>query len=186
VTRALSAGLRRPWFDRVRLSPLPYSGSERCSCRRSSARVGSAAVRQRAGDHSPRASRCNFKLWVRIFAQNRTEERAIAGPRAFNGLCDDEGVPLICPTCQVFAQSASVPATACYLAWGRFRYFCLGATAAWRFLQSMQAILGFFADGVCDLRRKPGLPSWYETRRDARLVVLLLVGADGFSLFARR
>jgi hypothetical protein len=26
-------------------------------------------------------------------------------PRAFNGLCDDEGVPLICPTCQVFAQS---------------------------------------------------------------------------------
>jgi hypothetical protein len=46
-----------------------------------------------------------------------------AGPRAFNGLCDDEGVPLICPTCQVFAQSASVPATACYFAWGCFRYF---------------------------------------------------------------
>src|SRR6266550_2563751 len=55
-----------------------------------------------------------------------------AGPRAFNGLCDDEGVPLICPTCQVFAQSASVPATACYLAWGRFRYFWLGATATRR------------------------------------------------------
>jgi hypothetical protein len=46
-----------------------------------------------------------LQLRVRIFAQNRTEERAIAGPRAFNGLCDDEGVPLICPTCQVFAQS---------------------------------------------------------------------------------
>src|SRR5712671_2601183 len=55
-----------------------------------------------------------------------------AGPRVSNGLCDDEGVPLICPMCQVFAQSASVPATACYLAWGRFRYFWLGATATRR------------------------------------------------------
>jgi hypothetical protein len=26
-------------------------------------------------------------------------------PRAFDGLCDDEGVLLICPTCQVLAQS---------------------------------------------------------------------------------
>ena len=43
--------------------------------------------------------------------------------RAFDGLCDDEAVPLICPTCQVFAQSASLPATACYFAWGCFRYF---------------------------------------------------------------
>jgi hypothetical protein len=32
----------------------------------------------------------------------------MARPRAFDGLCDDEGVPLICPTCQVLAQS--VPA----------------------------------------------------------------------------
>ena len=68
------------------------------------------------------------QLWVRIFAQNRTEERArYRGPRAFNGLCDDEGVPLIRPTCQVFAQSTSVPASACYFAWGCFRYFWLGA-----------------------------------------------------------
>ena len=66
-----------------------------------------------------------LQLRVRIFAQNRTEDRAVAGPRAFNGLCDDEGVPLICPTCQLFAQSASVPATACYFAWGRFRDFRL-------------------------------------------------------------
>src|SRR6266567_4839404 len=35
---------------------------------------------------------------------NYTELRAIAGLRAFNGLCDNEGVPLICPTCQVLAQ----------------------------------------------------------------------------------
>src|SRR5207245_11437173 len=27
------------------------------------------------------------------------------GPWASSGLCDDEGVPLICPTCQVLAQS---------------------------------------------------------------------------------
>src|SRR5712675_186231 len=86
------------------LSPLPCRGLELCSRRYllGHAHRKARAVRQRAGDHSPRASRCNFKLWVRIFAQNRTEERAIAGPRAFNGLCDDEGVPLICPTCQVF------------------------------------------------------------------------------------
>src|SRR5712672_2187135 len=68
-----------------------------------------------------------LQLRVRIFAQNRTEDRAVAGPRAFNGLCDDEGVPLIRPTCQVFAQSTSVPASACYFAWGCFRYFWLGA-----------------------------------------------------------
>src|SRR5712675_1264303 len=86
------------------LSPLPCRGLELCSRRYllGHAHRKARAVRQRAGDHSPRASRCNFKLWVRIFAQNRTEERAIAGPRAFNGLCDNEGVPLICPTCQVF------------------------------------------------------------------------------------
>jgi hypothetical protein len=41
-------------------------------------------------------------------------------------------MPLICPTCQVFAQGASVPATACYFAWGCFRYFRWGATATWR------------------------------------------------------
>ena len=42
AARALSAGLRQPWFDRVRLSPLPYLGSERCSCRHSSARASEA------------------------------------------------------------------------------------------------------------------------------------------------
>src|ERR1700716_2050124 len=89
-------------------------------------RVGSAAVRQRAGDHSLRRANA-LQLRVRIFAQNRTEERSIAGPRVSNGLCDDEGVPLICPTCQVFAQSASVPATACYLCMGSFSTFLVGS-----------------------------------------------------------
>ena len=32
-------------------------------------------------------------------------EAEIADPQASSGLCDDEGVPLICPTCQVLAQS---------------------------------------------------------------------------------
>src|SRR5947207_8433697 len=36
-------------------------------------------------------------------------------------------MPLICPTCQVFSQSTSLPGTACYFAWGCFRYFWLGA-----------------------------------------------------------
>src|SRR5205814_5763646 len=35
-----------------------------------------------------------------------------------------EGVPLICPTCQVLPPKASLPAPACYFAWGCFRYFC--------------------------------------------------------------
>ncbi len=50
--------------------------------------------------HAAREAR-GRSMWVGIFAQNHTERHAIAGPRAFSGLCDDEGVPLICPTCQV-------------------------------------------------------------------------------------
>jgi hypothetical protein len=34
-----------------------------------------------------------------------TEQRAVGRPRSFDGLCDEEAVPLICPTCQVSAQS---------------------------------------------------------------------------------
>ncbi len=33
---------------------------------------------------------------------------------------------------EVLFPAASVPATAGYFAWGRFRYFRLGATATWR------------------------------------------------------
>src|SRR6266571_6377055 len=70
-------------------------------------------------------SRANATSIVcRDFRPNHTEQRAIAAPRAFNGLCDDEGVPLICPTCQVLPPKASLPAPACYFAWGCFRYFC--------------------------------------------------------------
>src|SRR6266702_5787198 len=49
-----------------------------------------------------KTSRANANSIVgRDFRPNHPERRAIAGPRALNGLCDDEGVPLICPTCQV-------------------------------------------------------------------------------------
>jgi hypothetical protein len=89
--------------------------------RRIEARSGQSEIKSATDVKS--AKPMQLQLWVRIFARYRTEQRAIAGPRAFNGLCYDEAVPLICPTCQVFAQSASVPATACYLAWGCFRYF---------------------------------------------------------------
>src|SRR5712691_2938056 len=62
-----------------------------------------------------RMTRCGEPLqlqsWIGIFAQHHTEGRAIAGPRAFSGLCDEEGVPLICPTCQVLAQGVPLPAT---------------------------------------------------------------------------
>ncbi len=52
--------------------------------------------------------------------------RAIAGPRPFNGLCDDEGMPLICPTCQVLGQSVR-PGDRLLLCMGLFSIFCLGS-----------------------------------------------------------
>ncbi|HYS85096.1 MAG TPA: hypothetical protein VEN78_08855, partial [Bradyrhizobium sp.] len=60
-----------------------------------------------------------------------------AGPRAFNGLCDDEfnglcddeGVPLICPTCQVFAQSA-LAGDRLLLCMGLFSIFLVGSHGA--------------------------------------------------------
>ncbi len=77
---------------------------------RSGTRVGSAAAWQHAGDHSLRraiaTSRANATSFVgRDFPP---KSHRTAGPRASNGLCDDEGVPLICPTCQVLAQSVLV------------------------------------------------------------------------------
>ena len=100
-------------------------------------RVGSAAARQHAGDHSLRraiaksraiaTSRANATAIVcRDFRPNHTEWRAIAGPRAFNGLCDDEGVPLICPTCQVLAQSVLAGARL-LLCMGLFSIFLVGS-----------------------------------------------------------
>jgi hypothetical protein len=69
-------------------------------------------------------TRCGEPMQLSIVGKNFSPKiapnRAL---RAFDGLCDDEAVPLICPTRQVFAQSASLPATACYFAWGCFRYF---------------------------------------------------------------
>jgi len=94
-------------------------------------RVGSAAARQHAGGHSLRraiaTSRANANSIVgRHFRPNHTEQRAIAGPRAFNGLCDDEGVPLICPTCQVLAQSV-LAGDRMLLCMGLFSIFLVGS-----------------------------------------------------------
>src|SRR5439155_24862877 len=73
------------------------------------------------------------RLWVRVFAQNHTGQRAIAGSRDFNGLCDDEGVPLICPTCQVSAQSVHADDRP-LLCMGLFSIFLVGghSDAAWQ------------------------------------------------------
>src|SRR6266550_2148587 len=106
-----------------------------------------------------------LQSWVGIFAQNHTEQRAIAGPRAFNGLCDDEAVPLICPTCQVFAQSASVPATACYFAWGCFRYFWSGAMAIWR--RDIRLEAAHTVVPACAGRRIMGVTNSRSSRRRA-------------------
>ena len=67
-----------------------------------------------------------LQSWVGIFAQHHTERRAVAGPLAFNGLCDDEGVPLICPTCQVLAQSV-LAGDRLLLCMGLFSIFLVGS-----------------------------------------------------------
>jgi len=53
-------------------------------------------------------------------------------PRAFDGLCDDEEVPLICPTCQVLAQSV-LAGDRLLLCMGLFSIFLVGSQsdAAW-------------------------------------------------------
>jgi hypothetical protein len=53
-------------------------------------------------------------------------------PRAFDGLCDDEGVPVICPTCQVLAQSV-LAGDRLLLCMGLFSIFLVGSQsdAAW-------------------------------------------------------
>jgi len=94
-------------------------------------RLGNTQAITRCGEPLQLHEPMQIQSWVGIFAQNHTERRAIAGPGAFDGLCDDEGVPLICPTCQVLAQSV-LAGDACYFAWGCFRYFWLGATATRR------------------------------------------------------
>src|SRR6266481_1116521 len=72
-------------------------------------------------------SRANANSIVgRDFRPNHTERRAIAGPRAFNGLCDDEGVPLICPTCQVLARSV-LAGDRLLLCMGWFSIFLIGS-----------------------------------------------------------
>src|SRR6266699_3353398 len=67
-----------------------------------------------------------LQSWVGIFAQHHTERRAVAGPLAFNGLCDDEGVPLICPTCQVLARSV-LAGGRLLLCMGLFSIFLVGS-----------------------------------------------------------
>jgi len=49
---------------------------------------------KRAGDHSLRPAGA-ISIVVEDFRPNRTEARAMEGPRRFNGLWDDERVPLI-------------------------------------------------------------------------------------------
>jgi hypothetical protein len=56
----------------------------------------------------------------------------MAHTQPFSEFRDDESVPLICPTCQVFGPEPPVAAAAGYFAWGCFRYFWWGAAASER------------------------------------------------------
>jgi hypothetical protein len=81
------------------------------------------AVRQRAGDHSPRASRCNFNC--RDFLPAITPKSPLSG-RAMGVLQIARWwniAPDLPDVSNVFAGKASMPATPCYFAWGCFQYF---------------------------------------------------------------
>jgi hypothetical protein len=78
-------------------------------------------------------SRANATSIVgRDFRPKSHRTARIVGPRAFNGLCDDEGVPLICPTCQGLAQSVGA-GDRLLLCMGLFSIFFVGShsDAAW-------------------------------------------------------
>jgi hypothetical protein len=68
-----------------------------------------------------------LQSWVRFSPKITPDSAPLRAQPTFDGLCDDEEVPLICPTCQMLFR-ASMPAAA-YVAWGCFRYFRLGASA---------------------------------------------------------
>ncbi len=68
-----------------------------------------------------RAEPVQFQSWVRIAGpQSQPTRPLLRGPTGVTGLRDDEGMPLICPTCQVAVRAT---AAACTFAWGCFRYF---------------------------------------------------------------
>src|SRR6266700_2815277 len=85
--------------------------------------------------HEPlqRQEPMQLQSWAGIFAQHHTKRRAVVGPLAFNGSCDDKGVPLICPTCQVLAQSV-LAGDRLLLCMGLFSIFLVGShrDVAWR------------------------------------------------------
>ena len=129
VVRVLPAGLRQPWFDRLRPLPLPCCGSGTVftsispRARASLSACGSATRRRSFAAREP----VQLQLWLWIFGlQSRRSGRCRAGPWMSIKLRDDGIVPLICPTCQnVFAGplNASVPATAMLLCMGLFSIF---------------------------------------------------------------
>jgi hypothetical protein len=84
--------------------------------RQKRARFGSAQTIIRCGEP------VQLQLFKRIFGRNRTEEPAIADGR-LRGLRDDEGMPLICPTCQLFFRSIHAPAGCLLLCMGLFSIF---------------------------------------------------------------
>jgi hypothetical protein len=84
--------------------------------RQKCARFGNAPTIIRCGEP------VQLQLFKRIFGRNRTEEPAIADGR-LQGLRDDEGMPLICPTCQLFFRSIHAPAGCLLLCMGLFSIF---------------------------------------------------------------
>ena len=104
--------------------PLACRDQERCSCRDLLGHAhGKRAVRPRAGDRS-RGEPVQFQWWGEDF------EPAIAPTRPLlrgDGRLQDCGMVKKCaadlPDVSNCFSQASMPATACYFAWGCFRYF---------------------------------------------------------------
>jgi hypothetical protein len=73
-------------------------------------------------------SQCSVRSREREFRLTSHRTAAVARLRSVNGLCDDEAVLLICPTCQVSAQSAG-SGDRRLLCMGLFSIFLAGAAA---------------------------------------------------------
>ena len=77
-------------------------------------------------------TRCGEPMQLSIVGKNFSPKIAPnSALRAFDGLCDDEAVPLICPTCQVSAQSVG-SGDRLLLCMGLFSIFLAGAAATRR------------------------------------------------------
>ena len=163
ASRGMEATARPSWFsERSPRFPRMRVADERKRSRRIGERIAdlrSAVFIHRRPDHGncddaqPLIESAHFASAVRLEVR-RTR---------LSNCADDQRMPVICPTGQVLGQSAPVPATAGYFAWGCFRYFGFGLAGALlkskldpaaTALRSLSRLRGRVGVGVPDRKRE--------------------------------